>query len=121
MPYVFSIEAKRPNILKNFIETKDSKSFQFLDPDTKIDFIAVEDVAAGIKAIVENNIFGPVYLGSGNLRSVEQFISSASKILDLQFLQEGEFESFESVLQPNKLISLGWTPVHTNRFFEYAL
>jgi nucleoside-diphosphate-sugar epimerase len=118
MPYVFSLENKRPNILKNFIGSNDRKSFQLLEPNKKLDFIAVKDIAVGVRAIMENNIFGPIYLGSGKLRSVEQFIYSANKILDLKFLLEKKFPCSESVLQPKELISVGWAPEHTSSFFE---
>ena len=118
MPYVFSLKAKRPNILKNFIESNDHKSFQLLDPNRKLDFVEVKDIAAGVRAIMENNIVGPVYLGSGKLRSVEQFIYSANKILDLKFLPEINFQSSESVFQPKELISVGWAPEHTSSCFE---
>ena len=121
MPYVFSLEAMRPNILKKFIESNDHKSFQLLDPTKKLDFVEVEDIAAGVRAIIENNIFGPIYLGSGKLRSVEQFFYSANKILNLKNMPEKIFQCSDSVLQPKELISVGWAAEYTSSFFHKPL
>ena len=94
---------------------------QLSDPDKKLDFIAVEDVAAGISAIIKNNILGLVYLGSGKLRSVEELIYSANKILNLQNMPEKIFQCSDSVLQPKELISIGWAAEYTSSFFHEPL
>jgi nucleoside-diphosphate-sugar epimerase len=121
MQYVFSLDDKRPSVLKHFIESSNFTMSQLSDPDKKLDFIAVEDVAAGISAIIKNNILGLVYLGSGKLRSIEELIYSANKILNLQNMPEKIFQCSDSVLQPKELISLGWAAEYTNSFFHEPL
>jgi nucleoside-diphosphate-sugar epimerase len=121
MQYVFSLDDKRPSVLKHFIESKDFIMFKLSDPGKKLDFIAVEDIAAGVRTIIENNIFGPIYLGSGKLRSVEQFIYSANKILNLKNMPEKIFQCSDSVLQPKELISVGWAAEYTSNFFHKPL
>jgi nucleoside-diphosphate-sugar epimerase len=117
MQYVFSLDDERPSVLKHFIESENFMMPQLLDPEKKFDFIAVEDVAAGISTIIERGILGLVYLGSGKSRSVEQFIHTANKILNVQIMPEKIFQCSESVLQPKELTSVGWTAEYTSSFF----
>ncbi len=117
MQYVFSINDKRPSVLKHFIENKNFISSQLSYPDKEFDFIAVEDVATGISTIIKSDILGLIYLGSGNLRSVEQFIHAANKFLKLQVIPEKIFQCSESVVQPKELTSVGWTAGYTSSFF----
>jgi hypothetical protein len=117
MQYVFSLDDKRPSVLKHFIESENFMMSQLSDPDKKFDFIAVEDVAAGISTIIKKDILGLVYLGSGKSRSLEQFIHTANKILNLQIMPEKTFQCSESVLQPKELTSVGWDAGYTSSFF----
>ena len=117
MQYVFSLDDKRPSVLKHFIESENFIMSQLLDPGKKFDFIAVEDVVSGISTIIKNDILGLVYLGSGNLRSLEQFIHTANKILNRQIMPEKIFQCSESVLQPKELTSVGWAAGYTSSFF----
>lgn len=118
LQYVFSLEGQRPNVLQSFLVDKDYETFQLSDPGSKHDFIGAMDVATGVGKILDQGILGLVYLGSGKLRSVEHLIYAANKSLNPPPAPLKKFQYSEAVIQPNVLISAGWTPEYTNSFFE---
>ena len=120
--YVFSLKDGRPRLLSDFSEASNNKKFKLSNPNNKHDFIEVRDVASGVTSVLNNQITGTVYLGTGKVRTVSKFILAAAKALSIS-IQELDFENsgltnyLESPVQPNKLFACKWYPLETEKFF----
>lgn len=121
--YVFSLENRRPRLLNDFNEGKAIKNFKLSNPNNRHDFIEVRDVASGITSVLNNQITGTIYLGTGKEHTVGKFILSAAKALkisinELELVNSDLTNYLKSAVQPNKLFACKWYPLETENFFS---
>lgn len=115
--YVFDINALRPRLVKNFLSS--SKSFVVNSPNSYLDYVHIDDLAGAASIAIQEEMFGPVDLGSGLLTSNIDFLKSLSKFTqpislelnnaEISLMKEADMSSFES---------RGWRPTETLSFLQ---
>ena len=116
--YVFSLEHQRPRLIRELVNCPQPSNFEARRPHALHDFIHVQDVVSGLITAVNEAIYGPLYLGTGILRSCEELISATKKKL------YGVGARFDTPVGPRKapqeptqLWDFGWSAMATDKFF----
>jgi nucleoside-diphosphate-sugar epimerase len=117
--YIFSMDDARPRLIAALLSDQNPESFRPSFPEERQDFIHVRDVASAMQLVIQHDLRGRVYLGSGKLRSSKQLVEAAYLSMSGQRLPKSISE--ESSLgpeQPRQLFDLGWYARETDLFFE---
>lgn len=84
---------RKTSLIPSLINYKNGKAPKIAEPDTRLDFIFIEDVAEAIAKLLENaKTSGNYNIGSGRLTSIRRIIKTTGKLLD----KEKEFEKLVS-------------------------
>jgi nucleoside-diphosphate-sugar epimerase len=117
--YIFDIQEMRPRIVEALF--KQSK----LDPlvikfgSSEIDYISSSDVVNGITEAVSANLCGVIDIGSGYLISNRKFVTAVclNEHIKIPLILDGS-SGTPSAANLTPLVSLGWTPTHTQRYLS---
>ena len=109
--WVYSRRDLRPRVLRHFVGARTrGSSFIVREPDTRLDFVDVRDVATAILAILRFRILGDVDVGSGLLMQVGLFLQLITRG-DYQFTGSGESSPQTSpAITSRPLHEVGWRP-----------
>jgi nucleoside-diphosphate-sugar epimerase len=118
--YVISVAERRPNILRDFMNSSPSSPFHPLTPDASHDFIDVLDVGSAIAAVVAEGLTGQVEIGSGRLRSVDEVLVAVSQLCGIGYSSEGALPATQHRRGANveRLVTTGWRPTFTDSLFS---
>lgn len=118
--FVFSLQDSRPRVLREFKDLDAIGAFHLKQPDQYLDYIHVRDVAAGLVSIIEHELHGCVYLGSGWEHSNRALIDAARSAMtgSERVIESHAVAKRESLRQPKELLGMGWRPTFTELFFE---
>jgi nucleoside-diphosphate-sugar epimerase len=118
--WVFSKEAKRPRVLADaFRASLAGVEFHPRVPSATHDFVEVRDVASALQTVIEYRLVGPQDVGSGRLRSVDSLVANALGRPPSMPTPEEPAVSFAGTsANIEALLSRGWAPTNTDRFFN---
>jgi nucleoside-diphosphate-sugar epimerase len=116
--YVFDPAAGRPNLVAQALEAARSGGNLILEaPSAAHDFVHAADVGMAIATLVANGIRGLVDIGSGTTHTVQQVAESVGATW-VQANTGADRGASTPPADIKILRSLGWTPTHTEEFFE---
>lgn len=115
--YVFSLADARPRLIKQLLEDSEPENFAASHPARRLDFIHVDDVAQAIITMLQNQIRGQVYVGSGELRTVEDLVSASVRQINPSANSKPLSTPLVSDHQPRELQAAGWKAMSTATFF----
>ncbi len=115
--YVVSIEDRRPRVVRAYLDRGPGSGFKLLDPDRRVDFIHVDDVASGIALAIEHGLTGTVDLGSGTLHSARELLAALDRFTSPEASRGSSRTPSASLTRPDRLLDLGWQPVRTQALF----
>lgn len=117
--YIFSIADARPRLISALLSDHNPESFCPSFPEQRQDFIDVRDVASAMQLVIQHDLRGRVYLGSGKLRSSQQLVEAAYFAVSGQRSPKSVSQEFSlGPEQPRQLFDLGWNARETDHFFE---
>jgi len=116
LQYVFSEIAMRPRLLRDLFASANPATFVPRNPLLVHDYIHLDDVATAIRLILQHQISGAHYVGTGLLFTNEDFVAAAQFGLGLISLRQKVTPRI-SDQSPKFLQSVGWTPKATLGFF----
>lgn len=117
--YVYSIQDRRPALLRQFFDSACSNDFHPERPNDLRDWVDVRDVASGLNAILQNRITGVVDLGSGKAHTVQEFLD-AIRLGEVPTGPDLNFRHWDmapSGCNTAALRQFGWSPTHTQLLF----
>ncbi len=116
--YVVSLEDKRPRVVREYFDKRLESSFKIVNPELKLDFIHVADVAAAIRIAIEHGITGVAELGSGSLHSVAELVAAAEEWISNSAVTSHNCPPTISASTESTVFTKhGWRPEHTHALF----
>lgn len=116
--YVFDPALGRPTLVAQALEAASAGNQLILEaPTAAHDFVHAADVGVAIAALVTNGIRGMVDIGSGKTHTVQQVAES----IGAKWVHANTGADRTASTPPADITilrSLGWTPTHTEEFFE---
>ena len=115
--YVISVDRARPRVLALSASEEGVNVNRIRDPEKKLDFIDVRDLASGIVQVLSQKVTGTVELGSGRFHTISELIEAVKKERSgtLEFLHDKKCR--KSPFAPLQILNQNWEPQHTFKLF----
>ena len=120
--YVISLAERRPNILRDFLNSNPSSPFRPATPDASHDFIDVHDVGSAIATVVDEDLTGLIEIGSGRLRTVDEVLVALGRHCGIQYsgTSPPPGRPARKGADVERLLMTGWRPMQTENLFAGA-
>jgi nucleoside-diphosphate-sugar epimerase len=116
--YVFSLEEKRPRLVKLIHEAKE-QPLELNSGNSKNDFVHIADVGRALALILMNKCMGEVDIGSGFLTTNYTFASRIATLMDRpEPIKKSDSTYIGPVADISTLLGLGWNPNRTTEILD---
>lgn len=115
--YVISVDRTRPRVLALLTSEEGVNVNRIREPEKKLDFIDVRDLASGIVQVLRQKVAGTVELGSGRFHTISELIEAVKKERSgtLELLHDKKCS--KSPFAPLQILNQNWEPQHTFKLF----
>ncbi|MDX6204510.1 MAG: hypothetical protein QOF39_567 [Frankiales bacterium] len=117
--YVIDPDRRRPALVNQAIAARDAgHPLTLLTPESRHDFVHVDDVAAAVCAAATHRLTGEVEIGSGRLRTVRELVEALGVAWQAADpAPEGSPPHAHLPANVARLVDLGWSPTTTEELF----
>jgi nucleoside-diphosphate-sugar epimerase len=114
---VISVDRTRPRVLALLASEEGINEINIREPEKKLDFIDVRDLASGIVQVLIQRVTGTVELGSGRLHTISELIDVVKKERSgsLELLHGKKCS--KSPFAPLQILNQNWEPQNTFKLF----
>jgi nucleoside-diphosphate-sugar epimerase len=115
--YVISVDRTRPRVLALSTSEEGVNVNRIREPEKKLDFIDVRDLASGIVQVLRQKVTGTVELGSGRFHTISDLIEAVKKerLGTLELLYDKKCS--KSPFGPLQILNQNWEPQNTFKLF----
>jgi nucleoside-diphosphate-sugar epimerase len=117
--YVIDPARRRPALVDQAIAARDAgHPLTLLTPESRHDFVHVDDVAAAVRTAATHRLAGEVEIGSGRLRTVRQLVEALGAAWQAGAAPAaGTPPHAHEAANVARLVDLGWSPTTTEELF----